>query len=76
MGKIIHFLADNTGNIVSAKKTADYIVSSGRKTSSDTTDNYRKVVLSMDPVMPFNEYKGIEHYNIVEWLIRKAKRKQ
>jgi predicted AAA+ superfamily ATPase len=40
MEKIILFLADNIGNIVSAKKIADYITSSGRKTSSDTADNY------------------------------------
>jgi predicted AAA+ superfamily ATPase len=40
MEKIILFLADNTGNIVSAKKIADYISSTGRKTSSDTADNY------------------------------------
>jgi len=40
MEKIILFLADNIGNIVSAKKIADYVSSTGRKTSSDTVDNY------------------------------------
>jgi predicted AAA+ superfamily ATPase len=42
--KIILYLADNIGNIVSAKKIADYLTSAGRKTSSDTTDNYLKML--------------------------------
>jgi predicted AAA+ superfamily ATPase len=42
--KIILFLADNIGNIVSAKKIADYLTSTGRKTSSDTADNYLKML--------------------------------
>jgi predicted AAA+ superfamily ATPase len=44
--KIILFLADNIGNIVSAKKIADYLTSTGRKTSSDTADNYLKMLES------------------------------
>jgi predicted AAA+ superfamily ATPase len=42
--KILLFLADNIGNIVSAKKIADYVTSTGRKTSSDTADNYLKML--------------------------------
>ncbi|MBQ4284717.1 MAG: ATP-binding protein [Lachnospira sp.] len=37
---VIHFLADNVGNIVSAKKIADTLTSMNRKTSSITVDNY------------------------------------
>jgi predicted AAA+ superfamily ATPase len=40
MEKIILFLADNVGNIVSAKKISDYVNSTGRKTSNDTVDSY------------------------------------
>jgi predicted AAA+ superfamily ATPase len=42
--KIILFLADNTGFLVSAKKIADYLTSAGRKTSSYTVDNYIKML--------------------------------
>ncbi|MDR1428955.1 MAG: ATP-binding protein [Spirochaetaceae bacterium] len=42
MEKIIRFLADNIGYFVSAKKTADYLTSTGRKTTSDTVDAYFK----------------------------------
>jgi predicted AAA+ superfamily ATPase len=42
--KIILFLADNIGNIVSAKKIADYLTSTGRKVSSDTADSYLKML--------------------------------
>jgi predicted AAA+ superfamily ATPase len=42
--KIILFLADNIGYVVSAKKIADYLTSTGRKTSSYTVDNYIKML--------------------------------
>jgi predicted AAA+ superfamily ATPase len=42
--KIILFLADNIGYMVSAKKIADYLTSKGRKTSSYTVDNYIKML--------------------------------
>jgi predicted AAA+ superfamily ATPase len=42
--KIILFLADNIGYMVSAKKIADYLTSTGRKTSSYTVDNYIKML--------------------------------
>ena len=44
MEKIIAFLADNIGYMVSAKKIADYVTSTGRKTSSDTADNYLRML--------------------------------
>lgn len=44
MEKIISFLADNIGYAVSAKKIADYVTSTGRKTTSDTTDNYLRML--------------------------------
>ena len=37
---IIRFLADNVGNVVSAKKIADTLTSMGRKTTAVTVDNY------------------------------------
>jgi predicted AAA+ superfamily ATPase len=44
MEKIISFLADNIGYMVSAKKIADYLTSTGRKTSSETADNYIRML--------------------------------
>ncbi|GHV93743.1 ATPase [Spirochaetia bacterium] len=44
MEKITSFLADNIGFMVSAKKIADYVTSTGRKTSSDTADNYLRML--------------------------------
>lgn len=41
---IMQFLADNIGNITSAKKIADYLTSSGRKTSYVTVANYIKAL--------------------------------
>lgn len=41
---IMQFLADNIGNITSAKKIADYLTSSGRKTSYVTVVNYIKAL--------------------------------
>ncbi|MDR2662769.1 MAG: ATP-binding protein, partial [Treponema sp.] len=42
--KIILFLADNIGYVVSAKKIADYLTGTGRKVSSYTVDNYIKML--------------------------------
>ncbi|MDR2049185.1 MAG: ATP-binding protein [Treponema sp.] len=42
--KIILFLADNIGYVVSAKKIADSLNASGRKVSSYTVDNYIKML--------------------------------
>ena len=37
---VVRFMAGNIGNHVSSKKISDYLTSSGRKTSSETVDNY------------------------------------
>ncbi|MDR1664107.1 MAG: ATP-binding protein [Clostridiales bacterium] len=37
---LVRFMAGNIGNIISTKKVSDYLTSSGRKTTSDTIDNY------------------------------------
>lgn len=41
---VVKFLAANIGNIVSAKKISDYLTSTGRKTRSDTIDNYIRML--------------------------------
>jgi len=43
---LIKFLADNIGNPLSIKKISDYLTSAGRKTSSETIDNYIKMLES------------------------------
>lgn len=42
--RVLKFIAANTGNLVSAKKISDYLTSSGRKTTSETIDNYLKML--------------------------------
>jgi len=37
---VMRFMAGNIGNPISSKKISDYLTSSGRKTSSETIDNY------------------------------------
>jgi len=37
---VVRFMAGNIGNPVSSKKIADYLTGSGRKTASETIDNY------------------------------------
>ena len=41
---ILRYIAANVGSIVSSKKISDYLTSSGRKTTSDTIDNYLKML--------------------------------
>jgi hypothetical protein len=41
---ILKFIAANIGSIVSTKKISDYLTSSGRKTTSDTIENYLKML--------------------------------
>jgi predicted AAA+ superfamily ATPase len=40
LSKVTRFMASNIGNIISAKKLSDYLVSGGRKTSHETIDAY------------------------------------
>ena len=37
---VVRFLASNIGNLISTKKISDYLISSARKTTSETIDNY------------------------------------
>ncbi|MDR1834458.1 MAG: ATP-binding protein [Fusobacteriaceae bacterium] len=37
---LLKYLADNIGNLVSAKKIADFLSNAGQKTSSETVENY------------------------------------
>lgn len=41
---VVRFMAGNIGNPVSSKKISDYLTSSGRKTSSETIDNYLQML--------------------------------
>jgi predicted AAA+ superfamily ATPase len=38
--RVIRFMADNIGNLISAKKISDYLSSAGRKVSHETIDSY------------------------------------
>ena len=40
---VIRFMAGNIGNPISSKKISNYLTSSGRKTSSETIDNYLRM---------------------------------
>lgn len=75
---ILKFLAANVGSIVSTKKISDYLSSSGRKTTSDTIDNYLKMLESAFIIYKANRYdlkgkmflKTLEKYYIVDMGIR------
>lgn len=75
---ILKFVASNTGSIVSTKKIADYLTSSGRKTTSDTIDNYLKMLENAFIIYKANRYdlkgkmflKTLEKYYIVDMGIR------
>ena len=41
---VIRFMAGNIGNLVSGKKISDYLTSGGRKTSSETINNYLRML--------------------------------
>ena len=75
---ILKFIASNIGNIVSTKKISDYLTSSGRKTTSDTIDNYLKMLEKAFIIYKANRYdlkgkmflKTLEKYYIVDIGIR------
>lgn len=74
----LKFIAANIGSIVSTKKISDYLTSSGRKTTSDTIDNYLKMLESAFIIYKANRYdlkgkmflKTLEKYYIVDMGIR------
>ncbi len=75
---ILKFIAANVGNIVSAKKISDYLTSSGRKTTSETIDNYLKMLEDAYIIYKANRYdlkgklflKTLEKYYFVDMGIR------
>ncbi len=75
---ILKFIAANIGNVVSTKKISDYLTSSGRKTSSETIDNYLKMLENAFIIYKANRYdlkgkmflKTLEKYYIADIGIR------
>lgn len=75
---ILKFIASNVGNIVSTKKISDYLTSSGRKTTSETIDNYLKMLENAFIIHKVNRYdlkgklflKTLEKYYMVDIGIR------
>lgn len=41
---LVRYMAGNIGNLVSSKKVADFLTSSGRKTASETIDSYLRML--------------------------------
>lgn len=75
---VVKFVAANVGNIVSTKKISDYLTSSGRKTSSETIDNYLRMLENAYIIYRANRYdlrgklhlKTLEKYYMVDAGIR------
>lgn len=75
---ILKFIASNIGNIVSTKKISDYLTSNGRKATSDTIDNYLKMLENAFIIYKASRYdlkgkmflKTLEKYYIVDIGIR------
>jgi len=71
---VLKFIAANVGNIVSTKKVSDYLTSSGRKTTSDTIDNYLRMLENAFIIYKANRYdlkgkmflKTLEKYYVVD----------
>ena len=43
---VVRFMAGNVGSLVTSKKISDYLTSAGRKTSSETIDNYLRMLIN------------------------------
>lgn len=75
---ILKFISANVGSIVSTKKISDYLISSGRKTTSDTIDNYLRMLENAFIIYKSNRYdlkgklylKTLEKYYLVDMGIR------
>lgn len=75
---VLKFIAANAGNIVSTKKVSDYLTSSGRKTTADTTDNYLRMLENAFIIYKANRFdlkgkmflKTLEKYYVVDMGIR------
>lgn len=53
---IARYLADNIGKFCSAKKIADYLISSGRKVASDTVETYLRALTDAFLFYPVERY--------------------
>lgn len=75
---ILRFISANIGNIVSTKKISDYLNSAGRKTTSDTIDNYLRMLEKAYIIYKADRYdikgkmylKTLEKYYIADIGIR------
>lgn len=75
---ILKFFASNVGSVVSAKKISDFLTSSGRKTTSETIDNYLKMLESAFIIYKASRFdlkgkmflKTLEKYYLVDPGIR------
>jgi predicted AAA+ superfamily ATPase len=75
---LLKFIGANIGNVVSTKKISDYLTSSGRKTTSDTIDNYLRMLENAFIIYRANRYdlkgkmflKTLEKYYMVDIGIR------
>jgi uncharacterized protein len=75
---VLKFVAANIGSTISTKKISDYLTSSGRKTTSDTIDNYLKMLENAYIIYRTNRYdlkgklflKTLEKYYIIDTGIR------
>jgi predicted AAA+ superfamily ATPase len=78
LGSVLKFIAANIGNTVSTKKISDYLTSHGRKTTSDTIDNYLKMLENAFIIYRASRYdlkgklflKTLEKYYMVDTGIR------
>lgn len=75
---VLKFIAANIGSPISTKKISDYLTSSGRKTTSDTIDNYLKMLENAFIIYRVNRYdlkgklflKTQEKYYVIDTGIR------
>ena len=75
---VVRFIANNVGSPISTKKISDYLTSAGRKTNSETIDNYLKMLESAYIIYKANRFdlkgklhlKTLEKYYIVDIGIR------
>lgn len=75
---VVRYTASNIGSPISTKKISDYLTSAGRKTNSDTIDNYLKMLESAFIIYKASRYdlkgklhlKTLEKYYIVDTGIR------
>lgn len=75
---LLRFVGSNIGNITSTKRISDYLTSSGRKTTSDTIDNYLRQLENAFIIYKANRYdlkgkmflKTLEKYYVADIGIR------